>query len=215
MIYETLHRKLKIGQHESTKNRSGHSCYLYHGSWLLKILKIWIWCSGRVGNSCSTSGTCRVTVKPHELLNTKEDNEIRGWKFRSLLGTDRYKKCGGGQNAPFYVIRSPKAIKKYLVMLGSIWLSLIAVIVSMSWMNQGWDHQTSFILPLLTEMSVPGKGGTVYLSCWRYRIWLFLWFPILLWNCSNCVVFFCLFLLMQTCGGAKHGTLCNKVFNGN
>ena len=82
MIYETQHRKLKIGQHESTKNWGGHSCYLYHGSWLLKILKIRIWWSGRVGNSCSTGGTCRVTVKPHELLNTKEDNEIRGWKFR-------------------------------------------------------------------------------------------------------------------------------------
>ena len=30
-------------------------------------------------------------------------------------------------------------------------------------MNQGWDHKTSFVPPLLAETSVPGKGGTVYL----------------------------------------------------
>jgi hypothetical protein len=117
MIYETLHRKLKIGQHESTKIWGWYSCYLYHGTWLLKRWRIWIWCSGSVNNSFSTSGTCRVTVTPHELLNT----EMRCWKFRSLLGTGRYKNVPG-QNAPFYAIRSPTAIKQCLDMIGSLWL---------------------------------------------------------------------------------------------
>jgi hypothetical protein len=108
MIYETLHRKLKIGQHQSTKNWGGHSCFLYHGTLLLS-------------NACSTSGTCCVIVKPHKFLNTKEDNEIRCCKFRSLLGTDRYKNVAG-QNASFYVIRSPTVIKKCLDMIGSLWL---------------------------------------------------------------------------------------------
>jgi hypothetical protein len=73
MIYETQHRKLKIGQRESTKNWGGHSCYLYHGTWLL-------------GNACSISGTYRVTVKPHKLLKTKEDNEIRVGNSDHCLG---------------------------------------------------------------------------------------------------------------------------------
>ena len=44
MIYKTLHRKLKIDQHEPHKKNWGE-----------------LVCSGRVGSSCSTSGTRRVT----------------------------------------------------------------------------------------------------------------------------------------------------------
>ena len=43
MIYKTLHRKIKIEQHEHNKKRGGG-----------------LVCSGSVSSFCSTSGTCRV-----------------------------------------------------------------------------------------------------------------------------------------------------------
>ena len=50
-IYKTLHRKLKIEQHEPHIKNGRKSR-----------------CSGRWCSSCSTSSTHRVTVKPHEQL---------------------------------------------------------------------------------------------------------------------------------------------------
>jgi len=49
MIYKTLHRKLRDWTTQSPLQTRGE-----------------LWCSGRLSSSCSTSDTCRVTVKRHE-----------------------------------------------------------------------------------------------------------------------------------------------------
>jgi len=53
MIYKikTLHRKLKIKQHETHQKPGGELGY-----------------SGRVNSSCSTSGTCRVTFVTNPVI---------------------------------------------------------------------------------------------------------------------------------------------------
>ena len=51
MIYKTLNRKQKIEKHELTKSQ-----------WLTQ-------CSGRIGSSCSTSGTRRVTLVTKSVIS--------------------------------------------------------------------------------------------------------------------------------------------------
>jgi len=68
MIYKTKHRKLKIELHESHRNTGGE-----------------LRCFGRISSSCSTHGTCRVTLV----------SKLAGFKLTTLVvnGTECVCSC--------------------------------------------------------------------------------------------------------------------------